>query len=354
MKYWDIAKILPFQRCFNFIDGPRSIGKTYGTQKFLLKRAKEKGQQFGYIVRTQDEKKNGVFEKAFAKVMQKEFPNDHFSFENNILYYIEYLEDIPEDATEKDLQKIPKNEHILGYCFALSEAVKLKKYSYPLIKYIMFDEYMLEPAQAKSYVNGWHEPDLLLSIYHTIDREEDRVICFLLGNNTNFYNPYHLHPAFSIPLIARGEIWTSENVLFQNAAISAELHEEKASSKFQKMIQGSAYGNYAANGVYADEDNTFIEKRSRKARHIFTIKYNESMFGIWLNSDSGILYIDNKFDPSNGMIFALTLEDQTENTYIDKKSFYIRYLVRSFMNGNVRFVSAEIRALFDPALRLII
>lgn len=354
MKYWNINRILPFQRCFNFIDGPRSIGKTYGTLKFLVKRGIERKEEFSYIVRTQDEKKKGVFAKAFEKVLQNEFPSQHFLFEKDIMYWVEYLEEIPENATKKELDAIPKENHIIGYCHALSEAVKLKKYAFPKVKWMVFDEYMLEPAQSKTYVNGWHEPDLLLSIYHTIDRDEDRVIAFLLGNNTNFYNPYHLHPAFNIPLVEKGSIWTSDNVLFENAVITEELQDEKSKSKFQQMVKESQYGKYATEGIYADEDSTFIAKRPRKAKHIFTIKYNESMFGIWLNSDTGLLYIDNKFDPSNGMIFAMTVDDQTENTFINKKAFYIRYLARSFMSGNVRFVSAAIRALADPAIRMII
>ena len=354
MKYWNIGQILPFQRCFNFIDGPRSIGKTYGTLKFLVRKARDTGQEFSYIVRTQDEKKKGVFEKAFEKVLNQEFPDDHFLFERDIMYYVHYDEEIPENATEKELKALPKTLYTLGYCHALSEAVKLKKYSFPKVKYMVFDEYMLEPAQAKSYVNGWHEPDLLLSIYHTIDRDQDKVICFLLGNNTNFYNPYHLHPAFNIPLVEKGSIWTSDNVLFQNADITQELQEEKARSKFQQMVRESQYGRYATEGIYTDQDSTFIEKRTRKAKHIFSMKHNETIFGIWLDSDSGILYIDNKFDPSNGIIFAMTIQDQTENTFIDKKSFYIRYLARSFMSGNVRFTSPTVRALADPAIRMII
>lgn len=354
MKYWNIFEILPFQRGFNFINGERSIGKTYTTLKFLIQRGKDKGQEFSYIVRTQDEKKKGVFQKAFEKVLAEQFPKDHFIFENNVMYYVTYDEDLPENPTPKDLEKTPHTLHTMGYCHALSEAVKLKKYSFPRVKYMVFDEYMLEPAQAKSYVNGWHEPDLLLSIYHTIDRDSDRVICFLLGNNTNFYNPYHMHPAFNIPLIEKGQIWTSQNVLFQWAVPSGELKEEKEKSKFQQMIKGTGYGNYAAEGQYMDEDQSFIEKRTRKAKHIFSIKYSDFIFGVWLDSDTGILYIDNKYDPSNGMIFALTIEDQAQNTFINKKHFYIRYLARSFMSGNVRFTSANIRALADPAIKLII
>ena len=76
-KYWDINKILCFNRCFNLINGERSIGKSYTTQKFFIKRAIEKGQEFVYIVRTQDEKKKGILHpplKKYCKMNLKNLP----------------------------------------------------------------------------------------------------------------------------------------------------------------------------------------------------------------------------------------------------------------------------------------
>lgn len=61
-KYWNIKTYLPYQRNFNFINSERTIGKTYTAQGFFLERAINKGEETIYIVRTQDEKKNGVLQ----------------------------------------------------------------------------------------------------------------------------------------------------------------------------------------------------------------------------------------------------------------------------------------------------
>ena len=216
--YWDINKILPYQRNFNLINGERSIGKTYTTQKWVVGKCLEKHQQFVYLVRTQSEKKEGVLERAFEKVMTKEYPGVETAY------------------TEETMSA---NGEIIGFCIAISESQKIKKRSFPNVYYIIFDEYMLEDSSRSNYVSGWKEPDLLLSIYHTIDREEDRVKVFMLGNNTSFFNPYHLHPAFNIQPIKQGQIWTSENVLYQWAEGSKDLKEKRATSKFGKMIQNT-------------------------------------------------------------------------------------------------------------------
>ena len=256
-KYWDINEILRYQRIFNFINGVRSIGKSYTTQKFFIKRALQKQEEFIYLVRTQDQKKSGVFEKAFSKVLQNEYPCNTIKFTNDICYL-----EIPEE-----------DDQILGYCVALTEYVKLKVKSFPNVYWLMFDEYMLEKDSPSRYVNGWKEPELFLNIYHTIDREELRVKCFLLGNNTEFYNPYHLSKAFRIPPTEVGNIWKIELVLFQWAIPSESLTEDKSKNPFLKMIERTEYGSYASKGNYIGDNHNFIMKRTTTAKHQFYFSY---------------------------------------------------------------------------------
>ena len=275
--YWDINKILPYQRNFNLINGERSIGKTYTTQKWVVGKCLEKQQQFVYLVRTQSEKKEGVLERAFEKVMTKEFPGVETAY------------------TEETMSA---NGEIIGFCIAISESQKIKKRSFPNVYYIIFDEYMLEDSSRSSYVSGWKEPDLLLSIYHTIDREEDRVKVFMLGNNTSFFNPYHLHPAFNIQPIKQGQIWTSENVLYQWAEGSKDLKEKRATSKFGKMIQNTRYGEYASAGHFIEDNEDFIAVHDGKAQYEFTIICGGIQYGVYADQNKGLVYISDKTDPS--------------------------------------------------------
>ena len=85
--HWNIYDILPFQRNFNLINGERSLGKTYTCQMFTLDKCIEKGFEFVYIVRTQDEKKHGVLEEAYQKVIANEFKNYTFEFTNEDMLY---------------------------------------------------------------------------------------------------------------------------------------------------------------------------------------------------------------------------------------------------------------------------
>lgn len=344
-KYWNIKNYLPYQRNFNFIDSERSIGKTYTTQGFFVERAIKKGEEFIYIVRTQDEKKRGVFEKAFKKVIEKEFKD----------YLIEFTKD--ECVLKIENEKGETTETItLGYCLALSEATKTKKLNLPNVKWLLFDEYIVDEKEKSAYVNSWNEPDLLLKIYHTIDRERDYVVCFLLANSISFFNPYHMHPAFNIPKQIKGKIWLSENVLFHWASATAELKEEKSKCKFLKMISGTEYGGYAVNGEYINDNTNFILERTDTARYLFTMSFENNKFAIWFDAKHGLVFIDDKIDPSCQLDYALTLSDHSENTLLTKthSSNMLVWLSKAFKQGKVRFVTMELKAKCEPALKLIL
>lgn len=343
--HWNIYDILPFQRNFNLINGERSLGKTYTCQMYVLDKCLEKGWEFVYIVRTQDEKKHGVLEQAFQKVTAREFKDKSFDYT---------IEDMVLCQESLECDVVEKTQ--LGYCIALSEAVKIKKRSFPNVKFIIFDEYMLEEKQQISYVNGWKEPDLLLSLYHTIDREEDRVITFMLGNNTKFHNPYHLHQAFNIPMIDRGGIWTSENVLFQNAVGSEGLKDKKEKSKFLRMLNNTDYGKYAKDGQYVYDNYSFVAKINPTAHYGFTLEYDGNIFGVYNDYKNGVIFISDKVDPSCRLIYALTISDHKENTLLTRSNnvTQLKWLADNFKRGNVRFISMEIKMKVEKGIALLL
>lgn len=344
-KYWNIKQYLPYQRCFNLINSERSIGKTYTTQGFFLERAIQKEEEFVYIVRTQDERNDGIFEKAFQKVVEKEFPDYEFKFTKNECFLV--IEDKEHDVSY---------DKSLGYCIALSEATKKKKINYPNVKWLMFDEYIVDEKEKSAYVNGWNEPDLLLKIYHTIDRERDFVVCFLLANNITFYNPYHMHPAFNIPHVEKDKLWKNENVLFHWVSASLQLKQEKAKCKFLRMIEKTEYGMYASTGEYVNDNNNFIMERTPGARYIFTIEYGGERYGVYQDSKVGLAFVDSKVDSTCRLVYALTVGDHNENTLLtrNRNNNLLMWLGTNFKRGNVRFTSMPVKVRAEEAIKLIL
>lgn len=335
--YFDPRIYLPYQRNFIFINSERSIGKTYSTQGYILERCIRNHEQFVYIVRTQDEKKRGVFKSAFDKLVSIEFQDYDVRFTSEKCELV---------ISESDTKT-------LGYCIALSEATKMKKINFPFVRWVIFDEYIVDERESSAYVGGWKEPDLLLKIYHTIDRERDRVIVFMLANAISFFNPYHMHPAFKIPAVERGKIWFSENVLYHWTQASERLKAIKAGNKFLRMIGDTDYGAYAVSGEYINDNASFIESIPLEiSRYIMTIVYGGDSYGVW-KSENGLSYIGAHIEPLSKARYALTKQDHNENTYLvrGKNDGLIGWLMREYKRGNVRFESMEVKTRVEEALR---
>ncbi len=327
MKYWSPSTLLPYNRNFNFINSSRGIGKTYNMWIFLLNRALNNCDEFVYIVRTQNDKQEGRMRSAAQKVLNEQFPDLPVVSDNNTMW----LES--------------KNGQVLGHCLALSEAYKAKRsVSLPNVKWLFFDEYILEGGYG--YVHGWKEPDLLLNLYHTIDREKDKVVCFMCANTVSFYNPYHLHPAFAIPQGKPGKIWHSENVLFQWAEPSAELQEQKSNCKFLRMIDGTGYGRYAKDGQYIEDKTALIDKRPVRAKLRFNVLANDETFGVWYDADTQIYYIDNKCNLAGMQTYVASIEEHLPGAKLLRigGNLEIMLFSNAFKEGQARFTSMEVQA----------
>lgn len=337
-KYYNFKEILPFQRIFNFINGPRSIGKTYTVLKWLIGKAMKEGKLFAYICRTQDEKKRGVMKFALEKVVSQEFPNWELGTDTFLC------------TLKNDEETVP-----LGFCIALSESLKMKKYSFPDVHYMIFDEYMLEGTGGR-YVQGWKEPDLLLSIFHTIDREENRLKCFLMGNNTSFYNPYHLHAAFQLPLIPEGKIWMNKTCLFQRAVASPELEESREGNLFLRTIEGSDYGNYALGNEYVDDEYEFIAPLSDKVRYMATLRFEDRTYGLYKDIMNAWFTISEKTDETYFMRIAMTKTDIAHDAsfYNFKDNAIIKIICNAYKSGDLRFESMAVKTRFLPGLMKIL
>lgn len=320
--YWNIHQILPFQRHFNFINAPRNIGKTYTALKFFINQALYKNREFVYICRTQDELKNGVLKKAFSKVINEQFPGLDVDFDKDKMYFC--ADDV---------------KTVAGHAIALSAAIKNKRESYPNVHWLIFDEYMLEAKYSHMYVNGWNEPDTLLTIYETIDRGEERVTCFLMGNNTEFYNPYHMHPAFQIPYIEEGTIWTSKNVLFQRAIPSDELQEKLDNTAFKQMIKGTRYDNSMSRGVYQDTNHYHTGNITRNHRYFCTLNFDGEQYACYLSHANFNMVVSSKVDSQFPVRIALDSENVNASNMFYKAldSHHFKTLKKLYQTGLVLY-----------------
>lgn len=335
--HFSVYHLLPYQRNVMIVDSARGPGKTFGVQGYMLEEAIHKDKVLMDIMRTKDEVELGAFEGHYAKVIMKCFSG------YNILF----------SKREMILVDDDDNKRLIGHCVSLSEYRNIKKTAFPTVYNMHLDEYLLEQEEQRYYIHGWKEPSILMNLYHTVDREEDRVKLFLTGNTTLLNNPYRLH--FNLPYLEPGQIYKDKFVIYERAVRSDELQKLTADNKFLRMIDGTDYGYYAKEGKYKDQTSPFIESRSAKAQYLFTIKYLNDKYGIWQDLYAGKVYVDYAFDPS-GEVFALTLDDHNENTLLTKgkSSSMIDWLARVYKASALRYTDVKIKYMMDNAVKLIV
>ena len=63
-KFWNIEQTASYNCLFNFIDGIRGAGKTYGLLKYEIERYKKFGYRFMYVRRSEEELKTLTTQKS--------------------------------------------------------------------------------------------------------------------------------------------------------------------------------------------------------------------------------------------------------------------------------------------------
>lgn len=325
--YYDLSKALSYQAFLNFLLGERGCGKTYSTSKFITKQFINKGEQFAYIRRYKTELQKSVPKFFDPLIKNDEFPN-HKMYTKGDKFYID--------------------DKIAGFSMTLSTAQNLKSTNFPNVKYIVFDEFIIEEGQSHYLKN---EVEIFLGLIETIARMRE-VKVFMLANAITITNPYFIY--FDVHLPYNNDIATFKDGLILVQYMKNEKYrEEKRKTKFGKLIEGTEFGAYAIDNQFRLDNNHFIEKKTSNAKCNFTIAYLDYIFGVWFDWNGGKIYIS--FDHNNdGLRFACTNNEHKPNTLLIStyKNYHsFRTLIKNYQAGNVYYENVKVKNLFHQALR---
>lgn len=121
--YYSYNRILSFNAFLNFLIGERGVGKTYGAVKFVTKEFIKKNHQFVYLRRYKSDLKKSISTLFTSLITNNEFPDYELSSKGSNLYI---------------------NGNLAGYGFTLSTAQDLKSANFDKVKYIIFDEFIID------------------------------------------------------------------------------------------------------------------------------------------------------------------------------------------------------------------
>lgn len=330
--YYNYNKILSYNALLNFIIGERGVGKTYGIVKYVTKKFIEKQEQFAYIRRYKSDLRKSVPTFFTSVINNNEFENHNLS-------------------SSKDTFRCDGD--ICGFAMTLSTAQDLKSANFDKVKYIIFDEFIIDEGQKKYYLKN--EVFTFLNLVETISRLRD-VKIILIGNAGNLItNPYFLYFDMNLP-------YNNDIITFKDGLIALhyvknlKYRETKQATKFGKLVAGTSYEKFAIKNEDVRMNTTFIEKKKQNAKFNFAFVYNGITYGIWFDNKLGKIYVSNDYEKNTPLIFSCTLSDHTENTLLLKSIRTYRcwkFFIDNFQLGNVRFENQKIKVVTTELLKSI-
>ena len=326
--WYDIGQTLTYNCLFNFIIGSRGCGKSYAAKKRMIKIFLDKGHQFVYLRRFQDELAETAEHYFNDVILNNEFPDTKIEYKDGC-YYID--------------------DQLAGYAMALTKAKDYKSISFPRVQLIVFDEFLIEDNGYTRYLKN--EVKQFLNFYMSIDRYRG-VTVFFLANSVSLINPYTLYFDLQLPygsnILRRGE-------LLLQLVQDEEFINERKKTRFGSIIAGTDFEGYAIENKFADNTKTFIARKTEKAQYYFTFIYQGESFGVWVDYDVGKMFVSENVDPSCNVVYSLTVEDHNANTMLIKrlnKSPFFKPFIENYKNGCVYFESQKIKAIAHEIMKM--
>lgn len=339
--FWDINRTLTHNALFNVIVGNRGGGKSYGAKKRAIENFIKKKEQFGYIRRYKDDLKKPM--EQFFKDIAWEFPDYEFKVEGEKFYIRLAPADEKAKWTDND---------IAGFGFTLSTASNKKSISYPDITLLIYDEFLLEKGNQRYLPN---EPEKLLNLYETVARPgtgHKRVVVFMLANAISITNPYFLFWDLHMPKKKdkNGKyIWKHKTkpIIVEDVRNEGFI-DVKKNTEFGQLIAGTEYAEYSIENKFLLDDNSFLEKKSTRARYYFTFTYKDRNFGVWADFSESKMWVSEDTDPTFPFVYALTIKDHKPNTMLLKskgRGTRFGFFIENYKLGNVFFENMNIKNL---------
>lgn len=321
--YYDYAKLLSYNGTYNFLVGGRGLGKTFGAKKKAIKDALTKGEQFVLLRRYKTElatARNSFFADIQVAGL---FPD--YDFKTMGMFAL---------AAPVSTRDEKKRQWVtIGFFCALSLGLTYKGSSFPNVKTIIFDEFLIETG---SFHYLPDESKAFNDFYSTVDRWQDKTRVFFLANSVSIMNPYFL--AYEIrPDEQKDFVVKAGGFLVANFPDSTDFASSVMETAFGKFIKDTDYADYAVNNTFDDDNNLMIGFKDPKARYLFTLETKTGTFSVWYNLFTNEYYVQAKLPKSQKIFTLIAAKMDTHKTLMTFSDRELARVRTAFRQGSVTF-----------------
>ncbi len=313
----------------------RSAGKTTYFNRLVVNRFIRRKLKFALLYRFNYEL-DGCDEKFFKDIKELFFP--------------EY-----EMAAAKKMkgiyQELYLNEESCGYAISINSADQLKRNSHLFsdIGNMIFDEFQ---SEQNHYCD--REVEKFISIHNSIARGHGKqsryVPVYMISNPVTILNPYYVAMDISTRLqkdthFLRGDGFVLEQGYNKTASDALK------SSAFNRAFGSSDYIAYSAEGVYLQDDLSFVDTPTGRGKYVATIRYAGIDYGVREYPELGIVFCDKSIDYQYPLKITVDTADHKLNYVMVSSNFILIQKLRYyFEHGCMRFKDLQSKEAILKAL----
>lgn len=327
--YFNPRRTMSYNALFNWIVGVYGCGKTYGSKKAMIENFIATGEQFIYLRRYNTELAD--IDRFFDDLYVNEaFPENELQIKKS-----------------KRTTVFTVDKEIAGYAMALSTYISKKSVPFPRVTWIIFDEFIIDKS---TYHYLRDEVSTFLKFYTTVSRNRDVRVLFL-ANAITITNPYFIY--FDLHLPYKTDIICKGDKLVQ-LVDDPEYRQKVNETRFGKIVAGTPFAEHAIDNKFSLDNKTFIEKKTGNSTFLFSIKYNNDIFGVWVDHKTNLYYVSLDYDKLNPFMYCLTMDDHSPNTMLLKgrESSLINKFIDHYKFGCVRFETQNLKNLCNEIIKL--
>lgn len=323
-KYVNVNRLYSFDwATYYILTGGRGIGKTTNIVGKCIDQWDKTGKEFVYMRR---------YNSETGKAMT-------------------LLSPIVNNATaipvSKGLIEYRINNKRVGYAIVLAYQQDYKSgIDFSNVNTLVFDEAIMKPKGVKRYLTN-EVQDYFLEIVSTIFRNREGYKVFLLGNNSDLYNPYNAY--FKIPIFSDTYKDKKRQLYCEYLKNNPVLEEEQKNTPLAKLTEGTTYFDYNFNNKLLVHKEAQLGAKLPNAELITRFVWNDFTLNIYKNSWDKLFveFRDKKIKDS----ISFTFKDGNIVNYpaikLYKSSQLKHFIDACYYNGNVWFDTIQSSTLLD-------